>query len=327
MERRQREQKKQQEDTNPNEKTAAKKRGGSQTSSFGTPTRESHDSSVFYASNLYSGTTKKSVPGRAQRLPEELANTLHCHDATDLSFIPDNSVHLMVTSPPYNVGKDYDSDMALQEYLAMLKKVFAEVYRVLVPGGRAVVNVANLGRRPYLPLSHMVTHLMVDIGYLMRGEIIWNKSASAGTSCAWGSFKSASNPTLRDVHEYLLVFCKGEYKLPRSKEEKLTGRKDTMLNDDFVAWTKSIWDFKTESARRIGHPAPFPVELPRRCIEMYSFFGDVVLDPFVGSGTTAVAAVQCSRRYIGVDISTAYIELANIRVTKVLLSVTALFGK
>jgi len=314
-----------QKDTNPSKKTAAKKKGGSQTSSFGTPTRESHDSTAFYASNLYSGVRNKPANGKAQPLPDELVNTLHCRDAADLSFIPDNCVHLMVTSPPYNVGKEYDGDMTLEDYLTMLKKVFSEVYRVLVPGGRAVVNVANLGRKPYLPLSHMVTRLMLEIGYLMRGEIIWNKAASAGSSCAWGSFKSASDPTLRDVHEYLLVFCKGGYKLPRSEEEKLAARKDTILKDDFVAWTKSIWDFKTESAKRVGHPAPFPVELPRRCIHMYSFSGDVVLDPFVGSGTTAVAAAESSRRYIGVDVSEKYVELARRRVDKVHLSVTSLF--
>lgn len=309
-------------DTNPSQKTKVKKRGRSQTSSFGTPTRESHDSTTFYASNLYTGARKAAATGKAQPFPDKLVDTLHCGNATDLSFIPDDCVHLMVTSPPYNVGKDYDGNMTIDEYLTMLKKVFSEVHRVLVPGGRAIVNVANLGRKPYLPLSHMVTRLMLDIGYLMRGEIIWNKSASAGGSCAWGSFKSASNPTLRDVHEYLLVFCKGGYGLPRSEEEKLTSRKDTMLKGDFVTWTKSIWDFKTESAKRIGHPAPFPVELPRRCIEMYSFLGDVVLDPFVGSGTTAVAAVQYSRRYVGIDVSAAYIELARKRVARVFPFIT-----
>ena len=125
---------------------------------------------------------------------------------------------------------------------------------------------------------------MEKIGFLMRGEIIWDKSASAGSSCAWGSFKSASNPCLRDIHEYILVFSKGDYKLPRSKSER-ENRIDTIENKEFVEFTKSIWRFPTVSAKRIGHPAPFPVELPRRLIELYSFKGDIILDPFMGSGS------------------------------------------
>jgi site-specific DNA-methyltransferase (adenine-specific) len=154
---------------------------------------------------------------------------------------------------------------------------------------------------------------MHEIGFLMRGEIIWDKSASAGSSCAWGSFQSASNPCLRDVHEYLLVFSKGDYKLNRSKKERAEGRLDTIPKESFIAHTKSIWSFATERASRVNHPAPFPVELPKRCIEMYSFTGDVVLDPFNGSGTTCVAAKMHGRRYIGVDLSPEYCSIAEER--------------
>ena len=124
-----------------------------------------------------------------------------------------------------------------------------------------VINVANLGRKPYIPLSSHVNLIMHDLGMLMRGEIIWDKSASAGSSCAWGSFKSASNPCLRDVHEYLLVFSKGGYKLERTSSERAEGRVDSIDRDEFIHHTKSIWSFPTESARRVNHPAPFPVEL------------------------------------------------------------------
>ena len=222
-------------------------------------------------------------------------------------MIPDESVHLMVTSPPYNVGKDYDEDLDLEEYRGLLRDVFAEVYRKLVVGGRACVNVANLGRRPYIPLHSYIIEEMAEIGFLMRGEVIWSKAASAGSSTAWGSWLSASNPTLRDIHEYILVYSKGSMK--REKQ----GRESTIKRDEFLEYTKSIWSFPTESAKRVGHPAPFPVELPYRLIQLYTFQGDVVLDPFCGSGTTCVAAMKTQRHFIGVDTSEEYVELARMR--------------
>lgn len=224
-----------------------------------------------------------------------------------MEAVPDESVHLMVTSPPYNVGKEYDEDLSLDEYRQLLRDVFRDVYRVLVDGGRACVNVANLGRKPYLPLHSFIIADMLDLGYAMRGEIIWDKSASAGVSCAWGSWCSASNPTLRDVHEYILIFTKGSWGRPKA------GRHSTITRDEFVEFTKSIWRFPTESASRVGHPAPFPLELPRRLIQLYTFAGDAVLDPFCGSGTTCVAAALAGRHYIGYDIDASYIELAERR--------------
>ena len=223
---------------------------------------------------------------------------------------------MVVTSPPYNASKAYDDDLTLDEYLKLLHDVFAECYRVLSPGGRMVVNVANLGRKPYIPLSTYINSMMIELGFLMRGEIIWDKSASAGSSCAWGSFQSASNPCLRDIHEYLLVFSKGDYKLPRSKKERAEGRIDTIEKRDFIEQTKSIWRFATERASRVNHPAPFPVELPRRCIEMYTFAGDVVFDPFNGSGTTCVAAKQSGRVFVGMDLSEEYCAIADERIMK-----------
>jgi len=129
-----------------------------------------------------------------------------------MTELPDCSVHLMVTSPPYNVGKEYDEDLTLDEYLAFLQRVWKETQRVLVPGGRMCINVANLGRKPYIPLHAFIAEQAIALGFLMRGEIIWNKAASASPSTAWGSWKSAGNPTLRDVHEYILVFCKDTFK-------------------------------------------------------------------------------------------------------------------
>jgi site-specific DNA-methyltransferase (adenine-specific) len=223
--------------------------------------------------------------------------------------VPDSSVHLMVTSPPYNVGKEYDEDFTLKEYLFFLKSVFKEVYRVLVPGGRVCINVANLGRKPYIPLHAYIADDMIDLGYFMRGEIIWNKASSASPSTAWGSWLSASNPTLRDVHEYILVFSKETYK--RNLLEK---REDTITKEEFLEVTKSVWDFPAVSAKQVGHPAPFPVELPYRCIQLYTFENEVVLDPFMGSGQTALAALETGRHYIGYETDQEYVQLAENRI-------------
>ena len=289
-------------------------RGATKTSSFGVSARESHDASEFYDSALYSGLPKESDVGEEQEFPAELRDRVICQDARKMEQVPDNSVQLMVTSPPYNANKQYDENLNLETYLGLLRDVFSECYRVLSPGGRACINVANLGRKPYIPLASFINQIMMDIGFLPRGEVIWNKSASAGVSCAWGSWKSASNPILRDVHEYVLIFSKGKYKLHRSRAEKEDGRADTIGKEEFMEWTKSIWSFPTESARRVNHPAPFPVELPRRCIELYTYAGDVVLDPFAGSGSSAVAAKRAGRHYIAFDIVQEYCDIAEQRV-------------
>ena len=221
--------------------------------------------------------------------------------------LKDESVQLMITSPPYNVGKEYENDLDSNEYTKLLYDVFKETYRVLTIGGRACINIANIGRKPYIPLHSLIINIMDKLGFIMRGEIIWDKGASAGTSCAWGSWLSASNPVIRDVHEYILVYSK--------KDLEHTSAKDsTITKEDFLESTKSIWSFPTVSAKKIKHPAPFPIELPRRLIELYSFKDDIVLDPFVGSGSTCIASILTDRNYIGYDKSQEYINLANDRI-------------
>lgn len=286
---------------------------GSKTSKFGTPKRISHDSSSYYDSKLYSEQDSqdegedKTKPDSI--FPESYKNKIINKTAEDMSCLPDNCLHLMITSPPYNVTKEYDDDLTLGEYLSMLKKAFAETYRVLVHGGRACINVANLGRKPYIPLSDHISAMMIDIGYKMRGEIIWNKAAGAGISMAWGSFQSASNPVLRDVHEYIMIFSKGTYRRAKSVEKS-----NTISKEQFMDWTKSVWNINPVSAKKIGHPAPFPVELPFRLIQLYTFAGDIVLDPFMGSGSTAIAALDSERDYVGFETDEAYIELAKKRI-------------
>lgn len=155
--------------------------------------------------------------------------------------------------------------------------------------------------------------MMIDIGFNMRGEVIWNKASSASPSTAWGSWLSATNPILRDIHEYILIFSKGEYRRIRTKKD-LKIKDNTITKEQFMEWTKSIWTINAESAKRIGHPAPFPVELPNRLIQLYSFTEDIILDPFIGSGTTAVAAVKTRRNFIGYEVNDKYVRLANKRV-------------
>ena len=252
---------------------------------FGSTGRFGHDSTTFYAGRLYDGLRpEKAVPYVENPVPADTLDTVIRGSSERMAELPDNSVHLMVTSPPYNVGKDYDEDLTLEEYTGFLKRVMSEVHRALVPGGRACVNVANLGRRPYLPLHSLIIQDMIEVGFLMRGEVIWDKGGSAGRSTAWGSWLSPSNPTLRDVHEYILIFCKDTFSRPQ-----VEGRAATITRDQFLEYTKSLWIFPSESAAKVGHPAPFPVELPHRCVQLYSYEGEVVLDPFMGSGSTAVA--------------------------------------
>lgn len=286
----------------------SRSRIGTETSSFGTNGRINHDSTKFYNSKLYSSLETNIVEDKTEHaLPQEFVNKIIYGSAENMKELPNNSVHLMITSPPYNVSKEYDEDLSLQEYLSLLENSFRETYRVLVNGGRACINVANLGRKPYIPLSDYISTMMIDLGFNMRGEIIWNKAASASPSTAWGSWQSAANPILRDIHEYILIFSKGDYK----REGK--GKANTITKEQFMEWTKSIWTMNAESARRIGHPAPFPEELPYRLIQLYSFKGDIILDPFMGSGTTALSALKSERSFVGYDISKEYISLAERR--------------
>ena len=283
---------------------------GTETSTFGTKGRINHDSSKFYNSKLYEELPIQKANDKTENpFPEEYLNKVILGSAENMHEIPDNSVQLMITSPPYNVSKDYDQNLSLKQYLQLLENAFKETYRVLVNGGRACINVANVGRKPYIPLSDYISQIMIKIGFNMRGEIIWNKAASASPSTAWGSWLSAANPILRDIHEYILVFSKGDFY--RYKKN----RQNTISKEDFIQWTNSVWVMKAESAKKIGHPAPFPEELPYRLIQLYSFKDDIVLDPFMGSGTTAIAALKSKRYFTGYEIEPAYIDLCNKRIS------------
>jgi site-specific DNA-methyltransferase (adenine-specific) len=189
--------------------------------------------------------------------------------------------------------------------------------RTLEPGGRIAVNVANLGRKPYRSLSADVIRIFEDLGLLLRGEIIWQKGEGANGSCAWGSFRRAANPVLRDITERVVVASKGRFDRARSARRRAADglpHRSTLPPEDFMALTLDVWSIPPESARRVGHPAPFPVELPEQLIRLYTYEDDLVLDPFMGSGSALVAAARLGRRYVGYDTDAGYVEIARQRV-------------
>jgi DNA modification methylase len=241
----------------------------------------------------------------------EIDNIYNMDCLEGMKQIPDGTIDLTVTSPPYNVGIDYgesyNDNKPLHEYLAFIKDVMTELYRVTKKGGRVAINVANTGRKPYIPLSSYINIMAIELGFLCRGEIIWDKGASVGTSCAWGSWRSPSNPSLRDIHEYIMIYSKGDYKHDGKGEA-------TLEADEFMENTKSIWQMQTASAKALEHPAPYPLILPQRIMRLYSFTGDTVLDPFMGSGTTAIACIKECRHFIGFELNKEYYDKANKRI-------------
>jgi site-specific DNA-methyltransferase (adenine-specific) len=241
-----------------------------------------------------------------------------CHDARTMPEVDDDSVALVVTSPPYFAGKEYEAALGrggvpttYAEYLGMLEEVFAECVRKLEPGGRVAVNVANLGRRPFRSLAGDVTWILQDrLRLLLRGEVIWVKARGSTGSCAWGSFQRPGNPVLRDLTERVIVASKGRFDRAlsaRQRSERRLPSEGSIFRDEFMEATTDLWEIPAESATRVGHPAPFPVELPERLIELYTYRGDLVLDPFMGSGTTAVAALRTERHFAGYDTDEGYV--------------------
>lgn len=290
------------------------------TSNFGVGAREGHDASAFYARfRPPELSTDESVLD-----PVPLPDPFFAGDARQMDGIADGSVALVVTSPPYFAGKQYEEELERDgvpstylEYLELLRDVFAECVRKLEPGGRIAVNVANLGRKPYRSLSADVIRILEDdLGLLLRGEIIWQKAEGASGSCAWGSFRSASNPVLRDLTERIIVASKGRFDRAKTVKQRAAAglpHENTLMTDDFMALTLDVWSIPPESARRVGHPAPFPVELPEQLIRLYTYKDDLILDPFMGSGSSLIAAARLGRRYAGYDLDPEYVEIARRR--------------
>jgi len=298
----------------------AQRRRGTSTSSFGVSRREAHDASGFYARFQ----PPEISDDEHITVAPDLGDGCFAGDARTMDVLPDSCVALVVTSPPYFAGKEYEEALGSDgvpasyvEYLALLRDVFAECKRVLEPGGRIAVNVANLGRKPFRSLSSDVINILQDdLGLLLRGEVVWRKGKGMSGSCAWGSFASAANPVLRDTSERIVIASKGRFNRARTRaqrEREGLPFRNSLSNDEFLEATLDVWDIHPESARRVGHPAPFPVALPERLINLYTFEDDLVLDPFMGSGTTLVAAARTQRRAVGYDLDPAYVAIAKER--------------
>ena len=305
------------------DKPSSRRRRPTSTSDFGVGRREGHDASDFYARfQPPELSDDDTIP--ADRSRRAIDRVIH-GSAVDMSAVADGSVALVVTSPPYFAGKAYETELDAEhvpatylDYLQMLRDVFAECVRTLEPGGRIAVNVANLGRRPYRNLAADVTSILQDdLRLLLRGEVIWVKQRGASGSCAWGSFQRATNPVLRDLTERVIIASKGRFDRPISTDvraERGLPHESTISRDEFMDATLDMWEIPPESATRVGHPAPFPVALPERLIQLYTYRDDLVLDPFMGSGSTAVAALRTARHFVGYDTDADYVDSAGARI-------------
>ena len=291
-----------------------------QTSSFGTTKREGHDASRFYRRKIYRDAKPVKngvgVENKDGELKDSELNVIYFHDSRSMSQLPDSCVHLMVTSPPYNVGKDCEKGLRLDGYKDFLRAVLQETHRVLVDGGRACINITNIEHKPYIPLNAHIIKLAHECGFLMRGEIIWakkerdlKKERDSRARRATGSKQTAGSKQkipqrLHYVHDYILVFSKGLY-------QRHPIRENTIGRDDFMEATKSVWHFPAASIRREKKlPSFFPLELPLRLIHLYSYKDEVILDPFMGVGTTAKAAVKTGRHFIGYELKKEYVAIA-----------------
>lgn len=258
---------------------------------------------------------KKDFPTQTNEIPCNIIDTIVCADSAQyLATLPSNSVDLVFTSPPYNFGINYDSGglgaadaEPWHDYFNKLFAVFDECVRVLKSGGRIIVNVQPM-YSDYIPTHHFISKHFIDAGLIWKGEILWEKNNYNCKYCTWGSWKSPASPYLKYSWEYIEVFCKNSLKKEGSRESI------DISDEEFKKWVYGKWSIAPErNMKKWGHDAMFPEELARRCIKLFSFKGDIVLDPFNGVGTTTKVAKECERRFIGIDIDEGYCNTARKR--------------
>jgi len=258
----------------------------------------------FYAIN-------NSFSKQNNEIPKQFINRIITGDSEDvLKNFPDNCIDLIFTSPPYNFGLDYKNHKDgtnWDEYFKKLFKIFTECIRILKFGGRIIVNVQPLFS-DYIPIHHILSNFFMEQKMIWKGEIIWDKHNWNCKYTAWGSWKSPSNPYLKYTWEFLEVFCKGSL-----KKEGNSNNID-ISDEEFKKYVIAKWDIAPErNMKNYGHPAMFPENLVERVLKLFSFKGDIILDPFNGAGTTTAIAKKLSRKYIGIDISKEYCKIAEDR--------------
>lgn len=233
-------------------------------------------------------------------------------DILKINAIGDNNIDLIVTSPPYGVDikyQSYDDNISYNKYLEFTKKWLSKCYNFVKPDGRLCLNVPldkNKGGQQSVYAD--IIAIAKEIGWKYHSTIIWNEQ-NISRRTAWGSWRSASAPYVIAPVEVIILMYKDKWK-------KINSGKSDITRDEFIEWTNGVWNFNGESKKKIGHPAPFPIELPKRCIKLFSYIGDTILDPFLGSGTTLIACLENNRIGIGVDIDESYCEIAKKRLEK-----------
>ena len=248
----------------------------------------------------------------------ELMNKIICGDSKDvMKKIPDESIDIIITSPPYNFGLDgYDTHKDTKywsDYFIYLNDIWKECFRVLKHGGRMCVNIQPLFS-DYVPTHHIISDQLLKLGLLFKAEILWDKHNYNCKFTAWGSWKSPSMPYVKYTWEFIEVFCKGT--------QKKAGKKENIdiSGDEFKDWVYVKWDIAPErNMKNYNHPAMFPEAIPYRLIKLFSYQGDIVLDPFNGAGTTTAVARKNNRNYIGIDVSKEYCKRAEQRIKEILL--------
>ena len=234
-------------------------------------------------------------------------------DILDFDNIGESEIDLAITSPPYNVdiyyGK-YDDDIPYEDYLDFTQKWLTKCYRMLKDDGRFCLNIPlDKNKGGQQPVYADIMNIAAKIGYKYHSTIIWNEG-NISRRTAWGSWMSASAPYVIAPVETIAVLYKQDWKKHNKGENDIT-------KQEFMDWTNGMWTFSGQKKKEAGgHPAAFPIELPRRCIKLFSYVGDTVLDPFLGSGTTLIAASQNSRKGVGVEISQEYCQISENRITQ-----------
>ncbi len=259
---------------------------------------------------------KKAILVEEAETAGSLENTIICGDSEEiLRTIPSNSIDIVLTSPPYNFGLDYDTNSTADAqhwdtYFSKLNSIWAECMRVLKPGGRMIVNVQPLFS-DYIPTHHIISRQLLDLGLLWKGEILWEKNHYNCKYTAWGSWKSPSMPYLKYTWEFIEIFSKETHKKTGS-----SGNIDITANE-FKKWVYAKWSISPErNMKEYHHPAMFPEELVSRLLKLFSYKNDMILDPFNGAGTTTTVAQKSGRRFIGIDVSEEFCRVARERLRK-----------